>query len=361
MERRKSRRISTLSEANPVKKNLQTLEQVSSTEGVSAQLGLICDAMKQTIETVKIAKQKDQVWSSLQVTLEEHLSTFEDHAKQQPVSATSSTSASLEAYSKKLQAVAYGLIHQDDNPWSGHASFGERIGSFAKRVVGRDKLTKKVAEYSTGLTETFEEYKRSLSSSATEQAPPAGGQPHRSRDDIINAIERWARSADITSNIFCLADKPGTGKSAIAKEMARRWKEQGVLAGYFSFTPENSTADNFCTHIANDIASNIVDLKPKIEAALKDDGQPLKQRWQKAVVEPLQDLGNDTFFVVDALDACSATDIKELLQLIISAGPEISGEFSVRFLITTQPADEIVSVLRNNYSVTVTSFTVGSA
>ncbi|KAG8816512.1 hypothetical protein FRC17_000301 [Serendipita sp. 399] len=363
MERRKSRRISTLSESNPATKTLKTLQQVPDTDGVSAQLGLICDGIKQIIETLKVAQQNDKVWGPLKGTLEEHLGTFDDLAKQQPVS--TSASASLQTYSKKLQEVVYALILEDDNPWSGHSSLRERIGTFAKKVVGREKVAKRVAECSTGITEAYEGVKRSFSTSTAEQATAVEGDRHhhRSQDEIISAIERWASSPDITSNIFCLSDRPGTGKSAIAKEMAHRWKEQGVLAGYFSFTPENSSGGDFCTHLAKDIASNIVDLKPKIEAALADDtsgAQPLQQRWNKAIVEPLQSLDKDTFFVIDALDACSATDIKELLQLILSAGPEISSEHSVRFLITTQPVDDIVSVLRGNFSVTLTSFAVGS-
>ncbi|KAM0703971.1 hypothetical protein Q7P35_008977 [Cladosporium inversicolor] len=171
------------------------------------------------------------------------------------------------------------------------------------------------------------------------------------RVDIIQKICQWVDGED-KSSIFWLSGWPGTGKSAIARTIARKFNEQGRLAASFFFSRgggDSSHAGLFVTSIARQLAEcSVLDVRRYILESLGDSqvvAQSLQDQWARLVLRPLSRCekgGTSGVFVcvVDALDECEdQRSIGTLLQLLPRLGELV--DIRIRILVTSRPETPI--------------------
>jgi hypothetical protein len=170
------------------------------------------------------------------------------------------------------------------------------------------------------------------------------------REDVLKEIYKWI-DGDEKSCIFWLNGWPGTGKSAIARTVARRYHADGRLAASFFFARgggDCSHAGLFVTSIARQLADNKeLGIQQIIHGAFDSQipKQTLQEQWTQLVVQPLSRYAgggdNRTFLVViDALDECEEEgSIGILLHLLPQVGG--CGNIRVRILVTSRPEPPI--------------------
>jgi NACHT domain len=151
------------------------------------------------------------------------------------------------------------------------------------------------------------------------------------RVEILQQIRKWA-NADDNNHIFWLNGLAGTGKSTIARTVAREQYDRKHLAASFFFSRvggDVSHAGKFFTSIAVQLANNAPPLRryicEKIMELSDIATQSLRDQWRQLVLDPLSKLdGNSGLLsytlVVDALDECEdKNDIWTVLQLLAEA------------------------------------------
>jgi hypothetical protein len=125
----------------------------------------------------------------------------------------------------------------------------------------------------------------------------------------------WADGQDERC-IFWLSGLAGTGKSTIARTIARKYYEEERLRASFFFSRgggDASHAGRFFTSIAVHLASKSPSIKRHICKAIAEHGdiasQSLRDQWYQLVLRPLSKLNGSSFqsslvLIVDALDEC---------------------------------------------------------
>jgi hypothetical protein len=165
---------------------------------------------------------------------------------------------------------------------------------------------------------------------------------------LLDEIHSWADSQDERC-IFWLSGLAGTGKSTIARTVARRYFEEKRLAASFFFSRgggDVSHAGKFVTSIAVQLAHNVPASRQHISDAVaeRDDiaNQSLRDQWHHLVLGPLSKLGDNgcaasLVLVVDALDECdSDNNIRIVVQLLAEARSSLAG-VRLRVLLTSRP------------------------
>ncbi|KAI9854636.1 MAG: hypothetical protein M1813_000934, partial [Trichoglossum hirsutum] len=151
------------------------------------------------------------------------------------------------------------------------------------------------------------------------------------RADVLKQIMSWADGRDERC-IFWLNGMAGTGKSTIARTVARICNEQERLGASFFFSRGSgdvSHAGKFFTSIAVQLANRSPPLKRYICEAIAAHsdiaGQALRDQWIQLILRPLSKLVADPLqppliLIVDALDECGGdNDIQGILQLLAEA------------------------------------------
>ena len=151
------------------------------------------------------------------------------------------------------------------------------------------------------------------------------------RVDVLDEIASWADGRDERC-IFWLNGLAGTGKSTIARTVARKYFEQGRLGASFFFSRGGGDvghAGKFVTSIAVQLANNVPPLLRGIcEAIAKRSDiteQSLQDQWHQLVLGPLSKLSGEAFpssyiLIVDALDECdNENNIGIILQFLAEA------------------------------------------
>jgi NACHT domain len=124
----------------------------------------------------------------------------------------------------------------------------------------------------------------------------------------------------------------GTGKSTVARTVARKYFERKRLGASFFFSRgggDVSHAGKFFTSIAVQLANNAPCLQRYICDAIRDHGdiasQSLRDQWCQLLFRPLSKLdGNSSpssfILVIDALDECDDdSNVQMILQLLAEA------------------------------------------
>ncbi|EMD35807.1 hypothetical protein CERSUDRAFT_96032 [Gelatoporia subvermispora B] len=177
------------------------------------------------------------------------------------------------------------------------------------------------------------------------------------RVNLLKRLHAWASNTDVkgSSRIFVLSGAAGTGKSTLARALARQLHEHKLLGALFGFV--RSTAGDLGTTrmvlptIAYQLADMHDSLKGRIaEAAkefLKDHvGHHLREQMEKLIISPLKDIPAHhppIVLILDALDECIREDIISLLPLLRRLD-EIA--FPLRMIITTRPEEFITDGLK---------------
>jgi hypothetical protein len=145
-----------------------------------------------------------------------------------------------------------------------------------------------------------------------------------------------------------LSGLAGTGKSTIARTVARRYFENDQLGASFFFSRgggDVGRASKFFTTIAVQLAKKSQSLQQHICDALRKNSdiatQSLGDQWRQLVLGPLSKLSGDPspslcVLVIDALDECdNEEDIWTILQLLAQA--HSLDKVRLRVLLTSRP------------------------
>ncbi|KAH8595410.1 WD40-repeat-containing domain protein [Bisporella sp. PMI_857] len=170
------------------------------------------------------------------------------------------------------------------------------------------------------------------------------------RDDVLKEIYTWAERAD-DCFIYWLSGLAGTGKSTIARTVARSRFDKGNLGASFFFSRgggDTGHAGKFVTTIAVQLASNVPPLQQHIRNVFAErteiTSQSLRDQWQQLVLLPLSKLKDRKWkcivLVVDALDECDdERNILIILQLLAEA--RLTKTVRLRILLTSRPGNRI--------------------
>ncbi|SLM39426.1 WD40/YVTN repeat-like-containing domain [Lasallia pustulata] len=167
------------------------------------------------------------------------------------------------------------------------------------------------------------------------------------RVDLLREIYTWADGKD-GRFIYWLNGLAGTGKSTIARTVARKYFENGQLGASFFFSRGGGDvghASKFFTTIAVQLAQEPQSLQRYIGDAVRKNAniatQSLGDQWRQLVLGPLSKLSGDSYpssyiLVIDALDECdNDEDILTILRLLAEA--QTLRTVRLRVLLTSRP------------------------
>lgn len=171
------------------------------------------------------------------------------------------------------------------------------------------------------------------------------------RVELLQKIYNWADGQN-DGFIFWLNGAAGTGKSTIARTVARRYYEQRRLGASFFFSRgggDVSHAGKFFTSIALQLANQSNTLRRHIGEAISRDrtiaSKGLRDQWAHLIIQPLSKLGANQFhlpliIVVDALDEC---DDDNNIRAILSCFVDLKNLVTTRLYIciTSRPETPI--------------------
>ena len=170
---------------------------------------------------------------------------------------------------------------------------------------------------------------------------------HGTRVGILDEIRAWINRKD-KQHIFWLSGWAGTGKSTIARTVAREYYDKERLVASYFFSRGGDDAGNatkFVSTIARQLANKLPKFKEQLrKALLKDEGilhRILKDQWRELIITPLLHLAVDLYpspvvIVVDALDECDTeSSIRQTIQLL--ADTKNLNQQLLRILITSRP------------------------
>ncbi|KAL3485437.1 hypothetical protein BJX62DRAFT_242934 [Aspergillus germanicus] len=165
------------------------------------------------------------------------------------------------------------------------------------------------------------------------------------RKELLRQINHWSGDTDGKS-VFWLNGMAGTGKSTIARTVARSFHNEDRLAASFFFKRGEASrgdASRFVTTIASQIASSIPGLAEHIQAAVQSTpliaDKGLGIQFSELIVQPVLALkltsATPNIIVIDALDEChDATQIKAIIHLL--SGPSME-KANLRVFLTSRP------------------------
>jgi ABC-type glutathione transport system ATPase component len=147
--------------------------------------------------------------------------------------------------------------------------------------------------------------------------------------DLLKEIEEW--STDPSSKcIVWLNGMAGTGKSTIARTVARKLDTERRLGASFFFSRDSvdlNNADRFLTTLAFQLTRVSPNLKDYICNAITDrqdiNTVALQDQWKELIFKLLKKSSDNLLssspliFVIDALDECNSKDIREIVRLLV--------------------------------------------
>ncbi|PCD24446.1 hypothetical protein FGRA07_11106 [Fusarium graminearum] len=166
------------------------------------------------------------------------------------------------------------------------------------------------------------------------------------RSELLQDIDDWFND-DKTETIFWLQGMAGTGKSTIARTVAKRWDEQNCLAASFFFKRGGGDRGNlscFYTTIASQLATCNPSLASSIKLAIDQDSfvtsKMAEEQFDKLILQPIlrmQQSNKQTIaIVIDALDECDGDEsIRRLINFFTRT--KLASNVSARVLITSRP------------------------
>ncbi|KAK6810873.1 hypothetical protein RU639_013594 [Aspergillus parasiticus] len=165
------------------------------------------------------------------------------------------------------------------------------------------------------------------------------------RTDLQRQILEWAKSDE--KFIFWLNGMAGTGKSTIARTVARLLKNQRMLGATFFFKrgeADRGNAKLLVSTIAVQLVSQHPQLLPAVLDAIKNDtyiaSKSLGEQFDKLIYQPLvqqhADQSRMIVIVIDALDECDRGDDMRLILRLLFQLQEIK-TVHLRVLLTSRP------------------------
>ncbi|KAJ7221335.1 hypothetical protein GGX14DRAFT_558831 [Mycena pura] len=172
------------------------------------------------------------------------------------------------------------------------------------------------------------------------------------RVKILEHLTQWIETPNPDTCAFILFGIAGSGKSAIAHEIARQYSVMHCLGCSFYFSSSDSTSRRPHTlfkNMALDLADFDTALRSVIAESLKADSSLAASRecgklFKHLIQEPVEKLSavGPILVVIDALDesGSDAAERKELLDVLSQNLSALPSNF--RFLITSRPYQDIL-------------------
>jgi hypothetical protein len=170
------------------------------------------------------------------------------------------------------------------------------------------------------------------------------------REALLQQVKDWGRSSD--KCIFWLSGMAGTGKSTIARTVARSFKEDGILGATFFFKRgegDRGSAEKLFPTIVAQLAVHIPQMIVGIRKAIDDDPaiarKSLREQFDKLMLQPLlavdqSQSSTSPVVVIDALDECEREeDVAVILELLPKV--EKATCLRLRFFLTSRPESPI--------------------
>jgi hypothetical protein len=165
------------------------------------------------------------------------------------------------------------------------------------------------------------------------------------RVGLLQDIYSWADRQDERC-IFFLNGLAGTGKSTVAKTVARRYFDQRRLGASFFFSRgggDVGRAEKFVTSTAVQLANTVRSLRRHVSSAITEHGdiatRSLGDQWRVLVLDPLSKLEENVtsyVLVIDALDECEGDDNIRIVLRLLAAARSLK-RIRLRILLTSRP------------------------
>lgn len=176
---------------------------------------------------------------------------------------------------------------------------------------------------------------------------------------LLNRFSDWVKDVDSPTQISWLVGPAGAGKSAIARSLAERLADIGLLAGSFFFYRMDARCNSvkaLSPTLAYQISRSIINCQLHVAKAITDDPKICSQSFQTqfhtlitnpvAQIPPPPSQGplriRTMLIIIDGLDECEDQQERCLvLSTICDAIPRLHGQ--LKFLITSRPEYDIQS------------------
>jgi hypothetical protein len=144
----------------------------------------------------------------------------------------------------------------------------------------------------------------------------------------------------------------GTGKSTIARTVARSFRDNGILGASFFFKRgegDRGSAAKFFPTIVKQLAVHIPQMLAGIQKAIDDDpaipGKSLAEQFEKLMLQPLTAVDHaqtvpSTVIVIDALDECEREDDANIILQLLQQVKKKKGT-AIRFFLASRPESRI--------------------
>ncbi|KAI7976980.1 hypothetical protein EIK77_002376 [Talaromyces pinophilus] len=179
------------------------------------------------------------------------------------------------------------------------------------------------------------------------------------RTELLSQISEWAESLD-GKHIFWLNGMAGTGKSTIARTVAKSFKDKEQLGATFFFKrgeANRSDARYLISTITKQLVTSHLQLIPDVSKAIENNpnllSKSLREQFDMLLLQPLLGLKLDqpatVIVIIDALDECDQEkDIRIILQLLFQL-QEVKSVY-LQIFLTSRPELPIRLGFRKNHS-----------
>lgn len=175
------------------------------------------------------------------------------------------------------------------------------------------------------------------------------------RVGVRHQISKWIDSPD-SKPTFCINGMAGTGKSTIARTIAKSCSERGQLGASFFFSRTDNDRANatlFISTIAKQLMSYNQQLAIAILSAIKHDSdittKNLNTQASSLIFKPLEKVvfeqGKAFVIVLDAVDECNEDDLELILEFLTKL--EKGSFVGLRIFVTSRPTHLIQRAFAN--------------
>ncbi|KIM19511.1 hypothetical protein M408DRAFT_31158 [Serendipita vermifera MAFF 305830] len=351
-----------------------TLRQVSEATELLAPLKAVCGVIVKALETTRAMHANKDEWGNLmdkiqkmQDTIEGQINRLQKDGKlsYSPLTTDPAAVAPLRDFTKSL-----GEIFEASSDAMGQTSKGSNT---LKRVLTVRIDAENILQYKEAVNSCFNDYMVAINLftahytkeqgdiaaiRALKIAANPGGNQHQictqdTRTELLHDIHTWADDTTSIKQIFWIADRAGTGKSTVAKQIVTEWEKAAkpVVPFFFSINATDTmTNAKFCSTLAvklaelADFGSFRTTLAEILSQKLTIETLGFEEQFEQLVIAPLEKTNKPVLVVIDALDECDERGRSELLLAFLNKLDKIP---KTKVLITSRPLVDIKDILQN--------------